>query len=542
MLLALFGFVVHIADAAAKKPAMKKVPTAPQADKQKDGAAPYGTIPSSAQVIERIGALRTDRPGRTRFVAADAFKKVYVTILSTIDGELRKPSSSVALHPHSNAVVDVLPPEADCRIALMSAAEKPDVGYSDIGGLDRQKQEIREAVELPLTYFDPYKKIDIDPPRGVLLYGPPGSGKTIKQPVKAVANNIWEVFSRKQAFEDATGIRREAFKVLAAEPSPEERKIAKKAAFRDKLELHAGIAKTQAPNNQLAKFLVARPQYEEQKQIETPASESTPFECVRFDGADPKAPKAAHEMKFEVSHEPELRFKEKAEPTEEKTDAIQEATFALRTKPRPQNSPLLESWEVAQERDFRAPRKAATQAFDNVQAKHVLEGAREKSTQPARTRSSILHDKFRTDQEVQQAAQPHARVILDDMFASEEAAPNAALALRDREAAPKTKDVASASKETFYWVEEVGKTTAVVSRVASPAAGPRKATAPAKRPVDVFVPQPEPIYKRLVQTQPRGKFETTAMAGKKMGLTAKAGAIYGPVLQRNWSTRLQQRN
>jgi SpoVK/Ycf46/Vps4 family AAA+-type ATPase len=59
------------------------------------------------------------------------------------------------------------------------AAAQPDVTYSDIGGCDQQKQEIREAVELPLTHFDLYKQIGIDPPRGVLLYGPPGTGKTM---------------------------------------------------------------------------------------------------------------------------------------------------------------------------------------------------------------------------------------------------------------------------------------------------------------------------------------------------------------------------
>ena len=53
--------------------------------------------------------------------------------------------------------------------------DRPDVSYSDIGGLDIQKQEIREAVELPFTHFDLYKQIGIDPPRGVLLYGPPGN-------------------------------------------------------------------------------------------------------------------------------------------------------------------------------------------------------------------------------------------------------------------------------------------------------------------------------------------------------------------------------
>lgn len=57
----------------------------------------------------------------------------YVRVLSTIDRELLKPNSSVALHKHSNALVDVLPPEADSSIAMLSAEEKPDVSYADIG-------------------------------------------------------------------------------------------------------------------------------------------------------------------------------------------------------------------------------------------------------------------------------------------------------------------------------------------------------------------------------------------------------------------------
>ena len=98
----------------------------------------------------------------------------YVRILSTLDRELLKPSASVALHRYSSALVDILPPESDSSIQLMSANERPDVSYADIGGADIQKQEIREAVELPLTHFELYAQIGIDPPRGVLLYGPPG--------------------------------------------------------------------------------------------------------------------------------------------------------------------------------------------------------------------------------------------------------------------------------------------------------------------------------------------------------------------------------
>merc|ERR1712139_562286 len=118
----------------------------------------------------------------------------FVRILSTINRELLKPSSSVALHRHSNSLVDVLPPEADSSISLLSDAEKPDVTYQDIGGMDIQKQEIREAVELPLTHHDLYRQIGIDPPRGVLMYGPPGTGKTML--AKAVAHHTTAAFIR----------------------------------------------------------------------------------------------------------------------------------------------------------------------------------------------------------------------------------------------------------------------------------------------------------------------------------------------------------
>jgi 26S proteasome regulatory subunit T3 len=93
---------------------------------------------------------------------------------------------------YSNSLVDVLPPETDSSIQLMGAGEKPDVTYSSIGGYDMQKQEMREAVELPLTHFDLYKQIGIDPPRGVLLWGPPGTGKTML--AKAVANQTSAAF------------------------------------------------------------------------------------------------------------------------------------------------------------------------------------------------------------------------------------------------------------------------------------------------------------------------------------------------------------
>ena len=118
-------------------------------------------------------------------VSSTAGSAYFVRVLSTLDRELLKPNASTALHL-SHAVVETLPPEADSMIQTMMAAEKPDVTYDDIGGMDMQKQEIREAVELPLTHNQLYKQIGIEPPTGVLLYGPPGTGKTMM--AKAVAN------------------------------------------------------------------------------------------------------------------------------------------------------------------------------------------------------------------------------------------------------------------------------------------------------------------------------------------------------------------
>jgi 26S proteasome regulatory subunit T3 len=141
-----------------------------------------------------IGQFLEPIDENTGIVSSTTGSNYVVRILLTLDRELLKPLSSVALHRHSNALVDILPPEADLSISIVGDNEKPDVTYADVGGLDMQKQEIREAVELPLLQGDLYKQIGIDPPRGVLLYGPPGTGKTML--VKAVANSLTASFIR----------------------------------------------------------------------------------------------------------------------------------------------------------------------------------------------------------------------------------------------------------------------------------------------------------------------------------------------------------
>lgn len=136
------------------------------------------------ELIDEVHGLVSSTSGST----------YYIRILSTLDREQLKPNSSVALHRHSHAVVDILPPESDASIQMMQVTEKPDVSYQDIGGLDVQKQEMREAVELPLTQPELYQQIGIDPPRGVLMYGPPGTGKTMM--AKAVAHHTTASYIR----------------------------------------------------------------------------------------------------------------------------------------------------------------------------------------------------------------------------------------------------------------------------------------------------------------------------------------------------------
>lgn len=88
--------------------------------------------------------------------------------------------------------MDLLPPDSDSTVQAMQMQQKPTVTYADVGGMDIQKQEIREAVELPLICPELYTQIGIDPPTGVLLYGPPGTGKTML--AKAVANHTTAAF------------------------------------------------------------------------------------------------------------------------------------------------------------------------------------------------------------------------------------------------------------------------------------------------------------------------------------------------------------
>eukprot|EP01055_Gregarina_sp_Pseudo9_P005188 Gregarina_sp_Pseudo_9__5187@NODE_563_length_2570_cov_25_409719_g532_i0_p1_GENE_NODE_563_length_2570_cov_25_409719_g532_i0NODE_563_length_2570_cov_25_409719_g532_i0_p1_ORF_typecomplete_len458_score55_86AAA/PF00004_29/3_7e42Prot_ATP_ID_OB/PF16450_5/2_5e12RuvB_N/PF05496_12/3_2e11AAA_lid_3/PF17862_1/8_5e11AAA_2/PF07724_14/1_1e08AAA_5/PF07728_14/1_5e08DUF815/PF05673_13/2_6e07AAA_22/PF13401_6/5_3e06IstB_IS21/PF01695_17/1_9e06AAA_16/PF13191_6/1_5e05NBARC/PF00931_22/4_2NBARC/PF00931_22/0_0039ATPase/PF06 len=118
----------------------------------------------------------------------------YVNILSIVDKEQLVPDANVLLHNKVMAVVGVLQNDVDPLVSVMKVDKAPLESYSDIGGLEQQIQDIKEAVELPLVHPELYEDIGIKPPKGVILYGPPGTGKTLL--AKAVANETSATFLR----------------------------------------------------------------------------------------------------------------------------------------------------------------------------------------------------------------------------------------------------------------------------------------------------------------------------------------------------------
>uniref|UniRef100_A0A1I8HH15 AAA domain-containing protein n=1 Tax=Macrostomum lignano TaxID=282301 RepID=A0A1I8HH15_9PLAT len=103
----------------------------------------------------------------------------FLPVIGLVPPEELKPADQVGVNKDSFLILEKLPAEYDSRVKAMEVDERPTEQYSDIGGLDKQIQELIEAVVLPMTHKERFKSIGIQPPKGVLLYGPPGTGKTL---------------------------------------------------------------------------------------------------------------------------------------------------------------------------------------------------------------------------------------------------------------------------------------------------------------------------------------------------------------------------
>ncbi|WP_440060108.1 proteasome-activating nucleotidase [Thermogladius sp. 4427co] len=124
--------------------------------------------------------------GRDRAVVRSSTgPNLVVYVSENVPRDKLVPGVRVALNQRGSTIVEVLPDYEDPYVQSFEVIERPEVTYDDVGGLKEQIRELREVVELPLKDPDLFREIGIEPPKGVLLYGPPGCGKTLL--AKAVA-------------------------------------------------------------------------------------------------------------------------------------------------------------------------------------------------------------------------------------------------------------------------------------------------------------------------------------------------------------------
>ena len=141
-----------------------------------------------------IGTLRDLLPDDRVVVKSSTGPDFIVSVSDFVPKNSLIPGSRVSMNKQSLAVMDVLPAPWDPVVTGAEIIDKPNITYDDVGGLKKQMMELREAVEDPLLRPELYKKVGIEPPKGVLLVGPPGTGKTLM--AKAVANATKATFIR----------------------------------------------------------------------------------------------------------------------------------------------------------------------------------------------------------------------------------------------------------------------------------------------------------------------------------------------------------
>ncbi len=130
--------------------------------------------------------------GRRALVVGRADEERVCELASGLLGERLRAGDHMLMETRSGVLVERLPrPEVEELIL----EEVPDITYSDVGGLDEQIDQIQDAVELPYLYADLFHEHQLQPPKGILLYGPPGCGKTLI--AKAVANSLAKRVSEK---------------------------------------------------------------------------------------------------------------------------------------------------------------------------------------------------------------------------------------------------------------------------------------------------------------------------------------------------------
>ncbi|KAL2913291.1 26S proteasome regulatory subunit 6A [Polyrhizophydium stewartii] len=123
--------------------------------------------------------LDAHRKGKCAVVRTTTRQTIFLPMIGLVDPTKLKPGDLVGVNKDSYLILDTLPAEFDARVKAMEVDEKPTEDYNDVGGLDKQIEEMVEAIVLPMTQRDRFVNLGIRPPKGCLMYGPPGTGKTL---------------------------------------------------------------------------------------------------------------------------------------------------------------------------------------------------------------------------------------------------------------------------------------------------------------------------------------------------------------------------
>ncbi|ELU38264.1 26S protease regulatory subunit 6A [Rhizoctonia solani AG-1 IA] len=132
--------------------------------------------------VEEDGAnqdLDSMRSGKCAVIKTSTRQTIFLPLIGLVPASQLKPGDLIGVNKDSYLVLDTLPAEYDSRVKAMEVDERPTETYTDIGGLDKQIEELVEAIVLPMQQADKFKTLGIRPPKGALMYGPPGTGKTL---------------------------------------------------------------------------------------------------------------------------------------------------------------------------------------------------------------------------------------------------------------------------------------------------------------------------------------------------------------------------
>uniref|UniRef100_A0A2K5XSY2 AAA+ ATPase domain-containing protein n=1 Tax=Mandrillus leucophaeus TaxID=9568 RepID=A0A2K5XSY2_MANLE len=171
-----------------------------------------------SNIIELLDVDTNDQEEDGAHIDLDSQRKGKCAVIKTSTRQtyflpvtgLLKPGDLVGVNKDSYLILETLLTEYDLRVKAMEVDERPTEQHSDIGGLDKQIQDLVEAIVLPMNHKEKFENLGIQPPKGVLMYGPPGTGKTLLAWVCAIqtkatflklmfigdgAKLVWEAFA-----------------------------------------------------------------------------------------------------------------------------------------------------------------------------------------------------------------------------------------------------------------------------------------------------------------------------------------------------------